>query len=237
MSPRSLPERTVDAWVAAAVCARFEHARIWAPTQAAAENWDYGIALGDGKIFILEDKGTTPISRKRRKPLETHRIDIDRRQLRWYCSEVEATWELPVYYVLPQPPWPAEHTGPPTVPHQAICRTDSPSGRFERWAFVSRCHDLRTYLGARRSIETDQLPLPGGSTLADFLRLAGECRIGRVLTGSGEASEWAAKSAEGRSEPPPPQAEVRAAPLQGSKLIGSALAVFIPAQDLSAWPY
>jgi hypothetical protein len=84
------PERTVDAWVSAAICTVFPHARIWGPTQAiSATNWDYGLSLGDGKIFILEDKGTSPVARTRRHPLLTHKIDVDRSQLDWYCDEVE----------------------------------------------------------------------------------------------------------------------------------------------------
>jgi len=84
---RSLPERTVDAWVAAYVSHRFPNALIWAPTQRLSDpNWDFGASLGNGKVFILENKATTPISRQRKTPLETHRIQVDPDQLDWYCE-------------------------------------------------------------------------------------------------------------------------------------------------------
>lgn len=71
MAKRSLPERTVDAWVAASICGAFPNALIWGPTQRVAENWDYGVSLGDGKVFILEDKATTPVVRSAQLPLNT----------------------------------------------------------------------------------------------------------------------------------------------------------------------
>lgn len=85
-----MPERTVDAWVAAAVCNAFPEARIWDPTQAIrGRNWDRAIRLlGTGKIFIFEDQAT-PVARKRKTPLNTHRIDIGRAQIDWYCDEIE----------------------------------------------------------------------------------------------------------------------------------------------------
>jgi hypothetical protein len=68
-------------------------------------NWDRAAALlGEGRVFLFEDKGTTPVTRKRKAPLQTHRIDIDRAQLDWYCDEVEPAEDVPVYYVLPSRP-------------------------------------------------------------------------------------------------------------------------------------
>jgi len=83
---RSMPERTVGA-----VRTAFPAARIWDPTQAMkGRNCDRAAALlGEGKVFLFEDKGTTAVTRKRKAPLHTHRIDIDRAQLGWYCDEVE----------------------------------------------------------------------------------------------------------------------------------------------------
>lgn len=79
---RSLPERTVDAWVAGVFCSRFASAHVWAPTQLAANgNWDYGMNLGNGKLFILEDKATQHVSRTTLP--DTHRITIDPAQLDW----------------------------------------------------------------------------------------------------------------------------------------------------------
>src|ERR1700733_5312085 len=102
---RSTLERTADAWVASAICTAFPAARIWDPTQAMkGRNWDRAAALpGEGRVFLFEDKGTTPVPRKRKAPLQTHRIDIDCAQLGWYRDEVEPTQDVPVYYVLPKP--------------------------------------------------------------------------------------------------------------------------------------
>jgi hypothetical protein len=236
MSRRSLPERTVDAWVSTAICVTFPHARIWGPTQAIKQtNWDYGASLGEGKIFILEDKGTTAVERRRQKPLDTHRIHIDMDQLDWYCDEVEPATGVPVYYVLPQPPWIGAATGSDVVPDQAICRVESATGRFEAWTFVSRCSDLRGKLGGLSSIDTDRLPLAGGWSLAEFFRHVQECEIGRRISGAGEPSLSAARSAEQVGQPPRASVQDRTNELRPSQSVGSALAVFVPSEDLPGW--
>jgi len=235
MPRRSLPERTVDAWVSSAVCATFPRARIWGPTQNIEEtNWDYGLSLGDGKLLILEDKGTTGVLRKRKKPLDTHRIDIDINQLAWYCDQVEPTTGVPVYYVLPQPPWFGGSTGSEVVPDQAICRVDSAAGPFAEWAFISRSSDLRTELGSRRSIYTDQLPFPGASTVAEFFRRVQQCEIGKRISGSGEPSSLIAKAPE-QVDREPDSAAHRTDNPNRLQYVGSALAVFLPARDLPGW--
>ncbi len=235
MPRRSLPERTVDAWVSSAICATFPHARIWGPTQNIVEtNWDYGLSLGDGKLLILEDKGTTAVSRKRKKPLDTHRIDIHIGQLSWYCDEVEPVTEVPVYYVLPQPPWFGDPTGSRVVPEQAICRVESAAGSFSEWVFVSRSGDLRAELGSQRSIYTDQLPFTGATTLAEFFRRAQQCEIGKRISGSGEPSSLIAK-ASAQSGREPETAAYETDDQNRLQYIGSALAVFLPAQDLPGW--
>lgn len=196
MSRRSLPERTVDAWVSSAISATFPRARIWGPTQNIEEtNWDYGLSLGGGKIFIFEDKGTTAVPRKQKRPLDTHRIHIDIDQLTWYCDRVEPATGVPVYYVLPQPPWIGD-SGSDVVPDQAICRVSSTAGPFAEWAYISRVTDLRTELGDRRSIDTDQLPIKGAQTLAEFFRRVQECEIGKRVYGPGDASSRIAKAPE-----------------------------------------
>jgi hypothetical protein len=123
VSERSMPERTVDTWVASAICSVFPDARIWDPTQAMRErNWDRAfLPLEAGKVFIFEDKGTTAVTRMRKRPLPTHRIEIGAAQLDWYSDEVEPASMIPVYYVLPRPPLNGG-TGSGHVPEQAICR-------------------------------------------------------------------------------------------------------------------
>jgi hypothetical protein len=57
-----------------------------------------------GKTFIFEDKGTTAVTRTRKRPLQTHRIEVGAAQLNWYCDEAEPASMIPVCYVLRQPP-------------------------------------------------------------------------------------------------------------------------------------
>ena len=69
-----MPERTVDTWVAAAICSVFPGARIWDPTQAMkGRNWDRAfVPLEAGMVFIFEDKGTTAVTRMRKRPLAAY---------------------------------------------------------------------------------------------------------------------------------------------------------------------
>lgn len=234
MSRRSLPERTVDAWVSSATCAAFPHARIWAPTQNIEEaNWDYGLSLGNGKLFIFEDKGTTTVQRTLKMPLDTHRIYFDIEQLTWYCDRVECVTGVPTYYILPQPPWLGD-SGSEVVPNQAICRVDSVAGPFTEWAYIIRSNDLRAELGDRCSIDTDQLPIKGAQTLADFFRGVQGCEIGKRISGPGDASSMIAKAPEQASRDREATDHL-IGDINQRQYIGSALAVFVPAQDLPGW--
>ncbi len=237
MVSRSLPERTVDAWVSAVVCRQFPNALVWGPTQVVQdENWDYGASLGDGKVFILEDKATSPVTRKRKAPLATHWIDIPRSQLNWYCDDVQPRVHVPVFYVLPAPPWTGTPTGSVVVPDQAACRVASPAGPFEEWAFVVAADDLRTYLGARRGLETVELPIASSRSLAAFLDEVRSCRLGYRVGGGGGGASAAMKGLDqgdrGRNN-------VASGPVarrdESDRRMGSALAVFVPAGDLPGW--
>lgn len=229
MVVRSMPERTVDAWVSAAIFGAFPAARIWAPTQNdLGSNWDYGADLGDGKLFILEDKATTPVERKKKEPLATHRIDIDSLQLDWYCDEVEPTNHLPVFYVLPRPPWRGPSTGSRVLPDQAVCRVTSPDGPFEDWAFAVRCSDLRAYLNNATWFETHELPIRTATTLREFLNRIRVCELGSIVRGAGGPAKAAASGT-----PPEPRDETLArVSAEVDQRSGSALAVFVPASDL-----
>lgn len=223
-----MPERTVDTWVASAICSVSPDARIWDPTQAMkGRNWDRAFQPCDeGKVFIFEDKGTTAMTRTRKRPLQTHRIEIGAVQLDWYCDEVEPESMIPVYYVLPQPPWNGGGGSGP-VPEQAACRVASDAGPFPQWAYVSRCTDLRRELelSGRRSVDTDQLPLPGCMKLAEFLQDVQHGKAGKWLSPDDEDAQWLRSL--GRL----------AADLKGTRQdlrIGSALAVFVPVRDLTS---
>ena len=240
MAPRSLPERTVDAWVSGEICSKFPGALLWAPTQAGWNNWDYGASLGDGKVFVLEDKATTPIERTRKHPRSTHRIDIPRRQLDWYCNEVEPQQGVPVYYVLPKPPWAGAWTGSPVLPDRAVCRMQSGDGPFSAWAWVVRCTALLAFLGTRNTLDTDKLPLAasGCLSLQEFLDRVRICEIGKVVHGSGEGRRAASKVSFETVEPGVAEPTESRGRLERSdtRLVGSALAVFVPAADLPDFP-
>lgn len=236
VAPRSLPERTVDAWVAAAICRTFPGAHLWAPTQVPSDaNWDYGASLGDGKVLILEDKATTPVRRKRKAPIETHWIDVPRSQLDWYCDHVEPALNVPVFYVLPAPPWRGEPTGSVVVPDQAVCRIASTHGPFEQWAYVVRSTDLRAYLGHRRGLETDELPIPASQTLAAFLEGIRRCEYGRRVSGLGEGVNAAMKGDEQGDVASVDVSQRRSRSDSSDRRMGSALGVFLPAADLPSW--
>jgi len=221
-----MPERTVDAWVAAAVCSAFPGARIWDPTQAIrGRNWDRAVRLlGTGKIFIFEDKATTAVARKRKTPLSTHRIDIGRAQLNWYCDEIEpGNGGIPVYYVLPNPPWKGS-PDPVSVPEQAACRVTSPAGPFTHWAYVIRCTTLRAALKGRRTVDTHELPLlPGAMPIADFFT---GVRCGREGKWLPEHDELDVAMRPGDRDPRRPVD-------RHHRHEGSALAVFAPAADFA----
>lgn len=221
-----MPERTVDAWVASAICSFFPDARIWDPTQAMrGRNWDRAFQpFDEGKVFILEDKGTMAVTRTRKTPLQTHRIEIGAAQLDWYCDEVKPESMIPTYYVLPRPPWNgAAGSGP--VPGQAACRVTSVAGPFPRWAYVSRCTDLRRELSGRRSVDADELPLPGCMTLTEFLQDVQHGKAGRWLSPNDE--DALQLRSRGRRTVDPARAR------QGPHA-GSALAVFVPVGDLTS---
>ena len=75
VAPMSLPERTVDLWVAAALATRFPNAEFWAPTQNdEPRNWDLATQVAGAKTVILKNKATVPNAGG------THRISIDRAQ-------------------------------------------------------------------------------------------------------------------------------------------------------------
>jgi len=132
-------------------------------------NWDYGVGLGDGKVLILEDKATE-WSVGAAAAGGRHTIIIDLPQLDWYCFTVEPAQGVPVYYVLPVPPWNGEPIG--VVPLESAHRTAPP---FEGWAVAMRCHLLRAHIGApahqmSRTLRAADVPaIPGGETLGGFL--------------------------------------------------------------------
>jgi hypothetical protein len=204
----------------------FPDARIWDPTQAMRGcNWDRAfLPLEEGKVFIFEDKGTTAVTRTRKRPLQTHRIEIGEAQLNWYCDEVEPASMIPVYYILPRPPWNGG-AGSGHVPEHAACRVASDAGPFSQWAYVSRCTDLRRELSGRCSIDTDRLPLPGGMRLAEFFQDVRHGKAGKWLSIDDEDALWLRSPGRLAAEP---------TGTRHNPHTGSALAVFVPVGNLAS---
>ncbi len=236
---RSLPERTVDAWVAVAICQRFPSALLWGPTQRAEDpNWDYGASLGDGKLFILENKATDPKYVVRPTAMDTHRIRIDLRQLAWYCESIEPNYGVPVYYVLPRPPFAGEPT-PGVVPAQTITRVSSPIGPFRRWAFVIRCNDLRNQLPSlpqkSTQVRTEDLPLKGAALLQDFLDAVGRCQTPELMKKVGPGDKATAVARDLFEAEYTDARDHYAAIREERRRLSRATAVFIPASDVPGW--
>jgi hypothetical protein len=200
--PRTLPERTVDAWVAAYLAAVFPGILLWAPTQKSSPDLDYAAETG-AKSFVLEDKGTYAISSR---PTE-HFVEINRRQLHNYCAHVSLREKT--FYVLPAPPYApnAIRNGiPPSVSRARSAGHPWGGKPFERWAYVVPVLSLWDYMmapprpfggptygpkdplpAALRGYET--IPCDGfvrfgplaWPTLQRFVARVRECRYGRVL--------------------------------------------------------
>jgi hypothetical protein len=211
---RSLPEHTVEAWVAMAISSMFPNARIWSPTPPNPRSgWDAGADLGDGKSFIFENKATELV-----KPGNDHVIEINPAQLDRYCDLSAQSRQSPIYYVLPDPPWfviPRQGT---PVPVEAANRIAAVP--FKEWAWVVPCEELRDYLRGAHSIRTSALPRRGWSTLASFLKETKESRAGRkseVDLTSDESSN--SESMSGRE----------------SRNRDTLMAAFIPSTDLPNW--
>jgi hypothetical protein len=197
----SIPERTVESWVAMELEVWFRNVRLWAPTQNAVGNWDLA-AQGHGKLLIFECKGSQPLK-------EGHSIPINLQQLDRYVNSSEfAAVASHVFYVLPAPPWPGEAPSPggPFTPAKALPsghadqRLAGPGGGCWEWFHVVSALSLWTSLASptqpatpvkSRSVNTRQLPNPPGlhlkphrsgllpetERLGDFLEGVAKCRV------------------------------------------------------------
>lgn len=196
----SIPERTVESWLALELEVWFPGVRLWAPTQSAAANWDVA-AHGAGKLLIFECKGCDPLKAGHSGPINVPQLD------RYATSWEFAAVRDHIFYVLPAPSWagpapspPAPFTPPAALPAgHADERLAGPSGGCWQWFHVTPATTLRATLAATgsASVNTRRLPnppalglaghplgpLPGTQRLADFLDDVATCR--RVpLTGA-----------------------------------------------------
>lgn len=173
---RSLPEHTVDCWIASAIDHRFGgRALTWAPTQNAIDNWDLAVDPVPHKRFVLENKGCEWYSRS-----AVHKVQIDVQQLQRWSTPAAP----PAFYVIPVPPW----TRPPVpdpVPSYARCagRISGPCQEcagvhpngVADWTYVLPAAALNSRVGARSRARTFTRPaewfrrMSGRLTFAAFL--------------------------------------------------------------------
>jgi hypothetical protein len=213
----SLPERTVESWLAMELEVWFRNVRLWAPTQNAIGNWDVA-AQGAGKLLIFECKGCNPLK-------QGHTVPINMPQLYRYAKGPEfAAVRDHVFYVLPAPPWsgPALAPGTPFTPAEALPavhadqRLVSQAGGCWEWFHVISARSLWASLTTpsqsvpvtgSRSVNTRRLPsprirclkahplrpLPETKRLGDFLEGIAKCDI-LPLTGEDTVKSSARRS-------------------------------------------
>lgn len=222
----SLPEQTVELWVAAVITAHFPNAEIWAPTPADHQHFDVGARTG-GKLFVLECKRTDPLKSG------GHTIPIDAAQLAAYVGAAKyAAFRSAIYYVLPKPPW-SGLPAPKPIPAQARHRVAPVE--CDLWMYVIGAAALAGALGGAKSVNTNKLPggplagLPPGPALGAasaklkaFLNAVKRCEEGLVLPVPG-----AARGGESSDVGPTVPIDEEGGPARSSLL-----AVFVPTSDL-----
>jgi hypothetical protein len=214
----SIPERTVESWLALELESWFPGLRLWAPTQSAIGNWDVA-AHGAGKLLILECKGCDPLA-------AGHSVSINMPQLQRYATGGEfADLRDHVFYVLPAPPWagPAPTPGAPFAPPAALPAAyaderlaGTGGGCWERF-HVTLAMDLWAALSATgsASVNTRRLPnppalglaahplgpLPATTRLNDFLDDVANCRRVPLTGDTGESGSSQDVGGEGTRGP------------------------------------
>lgn len=219
-TPRvSIPERTVDAWVAVYLTRAFPRISLWAPTTRGWDDWDYAgdPGLGDGKLFVLECKSTVPVG-------TDHIARVGWRQFYRYLA-LPLTRSI-TYYVFPSPPWfGSPGAPPPLVPAE--------SGRWrdcEDWMFVIAARDLRRHYRPTGDFDVlaNDLPhIPGSQTLRAFAAALRSCQAGRRVGQGGER-----RLAEERDIPPDDEHDLEAWGADAGKPQMTPTVGFIPADDL-----
>lgn len=125
---RSLPERTVDAYFAVAVTARFPSASLWDPTNTPG-SWDHKAVLA-GKTILVESKANEE---------GNNDIEVDLPQLNAYLSSDVAPL---VFYLFADPPGWSDWRDPVAPGPPA---TKWPS--FPQWAYVTPAAALASATG------------------------------------------------------------------------------------------
>ena len=224
----SIPERTVDAWVAIALARKFKNAPIWLPTNQGVDDWDlvFGPGPQTGKLVILENKSATPIARG---PGD-HRIAINRSQLARYCQNSDLN--LRTFYVLPSPPW-ADAPAPVVLPPQSMERDTA-----DQWLHVVAAPDLDAYLGAKRkSLRASEMHHLPSRSLAVFFEELHQCEWSRTWVQDlyGESLDrWFTGPEEGAAEDLSLFRVERERRRDGVATTLSPVTALIPPEDLSS---
>jgi hypothetical protein len=250
--PVSLPERTVDAWVAAYLATRIPDVLLWAPTQRQVPDYDIASSLpGPGKLFVLEDKA--PYTNG-----SAHWFVLQVRQLWNYLRNADLRTRT--FYVLPCPPFQVTDVpggpGAPalTTPDLLPARSQSrllghqwlPSLGCEDWFRVVPVVDLWTRFlpGALPSIGLPPWPKPGrgsppsGAPAKTQLSLSCPlpCDLGEPMRAfvdrllSCERPELRVSPKQSR-DASRPTGDARDSPVY------QALVAFVPASNLPGWTH
>ena len=134
-----MPEKTLEHWMSMHLARRFPTVRLWWP--AAREDISVeGVPSSPGKSVLLEVKTTEWDG-----ALSQHRLTLDVEQLRAYQHSA-----IPVYYILPIPPW-SGLLNPDNPWLGSRSRTElllPGTGWFGDWTFVVSAEDLWLHLSS-----------------------------------------------------------------------------------------
>lgn len=139
---RAIPEKTLEHWSSMYLARRFPQCQLWWPSIGEDISIE-SLPRRPGKSVLLEVK-TTDWNASRWE----HRLTVDVDQLRRYQRSL-----IPVYYVLPMPPWQDVladgHVWLAGRPCSDLLNRGH--GWFGDWVFVVRAQTLWTWLAWRRS--------------------------------------------------------------------------------------
>jgi hypothetical protein len=200
----SVPENTVDAWVAHEVLVRLPGAWVWLPTQRSGPNPHDLAATSGMKTFIVENKASTWTARGQ------HKVVLRLGQLAGYLPvrPRHQAFAWPVFYVLPDPVFHSPGPSGALFPQGPACR-DHNSGPcaitghssahdFVLWAFVIRADLLMAHIrsiGTPLTSKTVTLrgsqirSIPGVQTLAQFLASVAQCQRVPISDGT-DGTDW-----------------------------------------------
>lgn len=158
---RAIPEKTLEHWSSMYLARRFPDCQLWWPS-VDEDITVQTLSSRMGKSLLLEVK-TTDWNWQRGE----HRLTIDVDQLARYQGS-----PVPVYYLLPMPPWREVLTdGHAWLNGRARSELVSPGhGWFGHWVFVTHARTLWAWLGNRRAQKSATLFASSGG-ITDLSRV------------------------------------------------------------------